>query len=338
MTGTAAEKNPTTKMLTASSTGGFGALPLFAAVALAALMAAGLLMLGKTKPAEAAFPGVNGLIAFTSNRITTANPTGDFEIYTMDPSNPSGTLTQLTDNTADDAFPAFSPNGQKIAFVSGRNGNYQIYTMDADGLNQTNNSNNAAIDADPAWSSDSQKIVFVSIRGSNSDSEIYTMDTNPATNDATQLTDNTARDEYPAWSPNGRKIAFASDRDGDFEIYTMKPNGSKQTRLTRNHAVDIAPNWSPGGKKIAFESDRNGFSDIFVMRAEGTRQRNLTKGAAFSGLDRAPAFSPEGTQIAFMSTRDGGDAEIYMMDADGTDQIRLTNYPGIDNFPDWQPT
>jgi Tol biopolymer transport system component len=324
---------------TSSSTASFRTLSLFAPLALAALVAAGLLMLVvAAKPVRAAFPGVNGLIAFTSNRITTANPTGDFEIYTMDPSNPSGTVTQLTDNTAEDSFPAFSPNGQKIAFVSARNGNYQIYTMDADGLNQTNISNNAATDADPAWSADSQKIVFVSIRGSNSDSEIYTMDTNPATNDATQLTDNTAEDRNPAWSPNGQKIAFASNRDGDYEIFKMNPNGSKQTRLTRNSADDLYPDWSPGGKKIAFESNRNGFSDVFVMRAEGTRQRNLTKSAANAELDRSPAFSPEGTQIAFMSTRDGGDAEIYMMDADGTDQIRLTNYPGIDNFPDWQPT
>jgi Tol biopolymer transport system component len=319
-------------MATSSSTGGLRALTLFVALALAALVAVGLLMVVvAAKPASAAFPGVNSLIAFTSDRVTTANPTGDTEIYTMDPTNPSNTLTQLTDNQTADEFPAWSPDGTQIVFVSGRDGNYEIYTMDANGDNETNVSNDARFDNDPAFSADGQKIVLVR-QDNNADTEIYKMDTDPATNDATRLTKNSANDLQPAWSPNGQKIVFASLRDGDAEIYTMKPNGTDLRRLTKNSTIDDAPDWSPSGKKIAYESFRAGYK-IFTMRADGSRKKNLTNNAA---QDQFPAFAPDGTQIAFSSTRDGNE-EIYEMNPDGSNPTRLTNDSRSDFAPDWQP-
>ena len=264
-----------------NTTDRFRALWLIAAVALAAGV---LLVLGEIKPAEAAFPGTNGLIVFTSNRITTANPTGDAEIYTIDPTNPSSSLTQLTDNTAADFDPAWSPNGTQIAFRSERDG----------------------------------------------DSDIYKMDTDPTTNDATRLTKDGASD-YPDWSPNGKKIAFETVRDGDYEIFKMNPNGTNQTRLTRNLDADHLPNWSPNGKKIAFRSFRDGDSEVYTMRADGSKKRNLTKNAA---LDSAPAFSPDGQKIAFHSDRDGS-VEVFTMDADGSNQTNISSGPSRN--PDWQP-
>src|SRR5215210_226152 len=108
--------------MTTSDTDRFGALSL-----LGFALAAGVLMLAAAvtaKPAEAAFPGANGKIAFTSDRVTLANPTGDREIFTM---NPNGTgVTQLTDNTEPDYSPAFSADGTRIAFVSQRDVNAEI--------------------------------------------------------------------------------------------------------------------------------------------------------------------------------------------------------------------
>src|SRR5215210_7077263 len=113
-------------------------------VALAAIL---LLALVRTKPAEAAFPGKNGKIALMSDRTTGAgvdNPTGDLEIFTI---NLDGTgLTQLTFNTADDGLVEWARSGKKIVFVSYRDDDAEVYTMNADGSNQLNRSQNAAVD------------------------------------------------------------------------------------------------------------------------------------------------------------------------------------------------
>jgi TolB protein len=97
-----------------------------------------------------------------------------------------------------------------------------------------------------------------------------------------QLTTNDGPfDGFPDWSPDGRHIAFSTDRDENFEIYTMRANGSDQTRLTFNEAFDFGSVWSPDGGKIAFSTDRDGDFEIYTMRADGSRQVNRTQHPAF---------------------------------------------------------
>ena len=139
----------------------------------------------------------------------------------------------------DMAFTTLAP--PKIAFVSDRDGNDEIYVMDADGSNLTRLTNNPAIDDSPAWSPDGTKIAFVSYRDGNE--EIYIVDADGSSQ--TRLTDNSASDCFPSWSPDGTKIAFSSDRDGNDEIYVVDADGSSQTRLTDNSADDDQPEWSP---------------------------------------------------------------------------------------------
>src|SRR5215203_6440561 len=118
---------------------------------LMALVMAATLLLRIAGPAEAAFPGQNGKIVFASNRATLiTNPTGDSEIYTM---NPDGSgLKQLTFNKSKDMQPTFSPNGRRIVFEGDRDGNNEIYTMKADGSQQTRLTTNNAYDGDPVFS------------------------------------------------------------------------------------------------------------------------------------------------------------------------------------------
>jgi hypothetical protein len=231
-------------------------------------------------------------------------------------------------NSRTEEGPAFSPDGSKIAFVSSRNGNFEIYVMNADGSGQTRLTNNPANDIDPSFSPDGSKIAFVSRRDGNF--EIYVM--NADGSGQTRLTNNPGFDSAPSFSPDGSKIAFLSNRDGNLEIYVMNADGSGQTRLTNNTVNDEEPAFSPDGSKIAFLSNRDGNFEIYVMNADGSNQINLTNNTAD---DLNPAFSPDGSKIAFASYRDGGDLEVYVMNADGSGQTRLTNNPGFDHEPSW---
>jgi dipeptidyl aminopeptidase/acylaminoacyl peptidase len=138
------------------------------------------------------------------------------------------------------------------------------------------------------------------------------------------------------------KVAFASNRDGDDEIFVMNSDGSGQQQLTANTATDTRPDWSPDGTKIVFESDRDGNTELYVMNADGTGQTRLTTNTA---NDNQPVWSPDGTKIAFTSDRaigagDGngnGGYELYVMNADGTNVVRLTYQEGTDSRPEWSP-
>ncbi len=268
---------------------------------------------------------LSGKIAFSSNR------DGNYEIYVMN-ADGSG-QTNLTNNSAYDNRPAWSPDGTKIAFTRNSNGFDEIYVMKADGSEQINLTNNpTANDYRPTWSPDGTKIAFVSDRDSATGDEIYVMNANGS--GQTRLTNNPAVDDWPAWSPNGSKIAFTSDRDGNDEVYIMNTDGSGQTNLTNSPSSDdYRPAWSPDSTKLIFTSTRDGNGEIYIMNTNGSGQTNLTD---CSGWDYLPAWSPDGTRIVFTSFRDGNE-EIYIMNADGSAQARLTNTGFSNLHPAWQP-
>ena len=224
---------------------------------------------------------------------------------------------------------AQSPDGL-IVFVSERDGNDEIYAMNADGSNQTRLTNNSAADQNPSLSADGRRIAFVSRRDGNA--EIYTM--NADGSGVARITNNSALDWAPSWSPDVRRIAFMSQRDGIEELYTMNADGSGVVRLTDNYIGDWDPSWSPDGRRIAFTSDRHGNYDLYTMNADGSGVARLTN---VSAADAHSAWSPDGRRIAFNSTRDGGNDEIYTMNADGSGLARLTNNSVASWSPSWSP-
>jgi TolB protein len=153
------------------------------------------------RTASATFPGINGKIAFTSNR------DGNFEIYVMN-SDGSGE-TRLTIGAASEDSPAWSPDGNKIAFVSDRDGNREIYVMNADGSGEKRLTNNPAVDDSPAWSPDGTKIAYNSNRDGNT--EIYVMNAADGSGQTrmTHATNPANTFYYPSWSPDGTKITFS---------------------------------------------------------------------------------------------------------------------------------
>ena len=317
-------------------------------VTTAAILAACLLALvGTTKPAGATFPGVNGKIAFSRDRGRQGD--GDAEIYTIKAD--GSHLMRLTNNSVDDTQPDWSPDGTKIAFVSGVNkgNNLEIYTMNADGTEQTRLTNDPHGDRVPVWSPDGTKIAFASVRGNAFEvEEIYVM--NADGTEPTNISNLTVGvglpielDSEPSWSPDGTQIAYrcyvlnGEDVGQSHEVCVMNAyDGSARTRLTFNpvgtYATYSNPDWSPDGTKIAYDKNDDIFSHIEVMNADGTNQTALT-----TMYSRSPSWSPDGTKIVFAREKEG-DFDIYTIDADGTDVAQITANPEVkDMDPDWQP-
>ncbi len=159
---------------------------------------------------------------------------------------------------------------QLIAFASERDGNYEIYVMNADGSEQIRLTNDPATDVSPAWSPDGRRLAFPSER--NGSYGIYVMNADGSRQ--TRLTN--YRDYSPAWSPDGRRIAFLSQRDNNQDIYAMNADGSGQVRLTNDPGEDVDPAWSADGNRIAFVSHRDANFEIYVMNVDGSGKSRLT--------------------------------------------------------------
>ena len=292
-----------------------------------------LLLLALMVAWDSTAQGFESRIVFASNR------DGDWDIYSMDANGDN--LLQLTNDPANDEDPGCSPDGRRIVFRSERNVTPDLYVMDDDGNNVVRLTQDNFLEAHPSWTPDGTKFAFASFRFHVGNVEIYMMDADG--NNLINLTKHKWWDVKPSWSPDGGKIAFVSFRDGGFNtphhIFVMNADGTERRNLTADtHLKDNwGPTWSPDGRKIAFSSRRlfrNGHRrDIFVITADGKELEQLTDGPRSSW---SPVYSPDGTKIAYVSRR-GGDPNIYLMDANGKNAVKLTKTPpGIDNdHPSW---
>jgi Tol biopolymer transport system component len=276
-------------------------------------------------PTPTPTPAASNRIAFSGDR---GAATG---VYIM---NGDGTgQTRLTHKATYNFGAVWSPDGTKIAFNSYRDGQSEIYVMNADGSNQTRLTTSGIGSYQPAWSPDGTKIAF---RGydSQANSDIYVMNAD-GTGLANLSNDPTGCSYTPSWSPDGTQIMFMIEDNYTSRIYVMDADGTNQTQLT--NSIEYSAVWSPDGTKIAFVSERDGAAEIYVMDADGTNQTNLTNThsivSPYTPYNDAPVWSPDGTRLAFSSDRDG-QTEIYAMDDDGANLLRLTNSTGSDE-PRW---
>ena len=153
--------------------------------------------------------------------------------------NPDGVNEFRATETPDNS-PVWSPDSRRLAFLSTRDGNPEIYVMELENPDQqTRITESDAAEYHVSWSPNGKRLLFVSERDGNP--EIYLSESDGT--EQTRLTRNTARDELPVWSPDGKRIAFVSYLDGDAEIFVMDAEGRDQTRLTNNDAKDTDPSW-----------------------------------------------------------------------------------------------
>jgi Tol biopolymer transport system component len=247
--------------------------------------------------------------------------------------------TQVVRRSA--ALSPVSTLGTQIAFVSTRYfGIPDVWVMNPDGGGLANLTETVDFSGgiDPDFSPDGTKITFTGLDRVDIDDEIYVMNADGSLRQ--MLTSNRAADFTPRWSPDGSKIAFSTTRDGQTEVYVMNRDGTNPTNISNNARLDVDPSWSPDGLRIIFTSSRDSNSgrwlDMFVINADGVGPAtNLT---FFSELLRHThgRWSPDGSKIVFTGWIDNND-EIFVMDANGQSQTRLTFNPASDREPAWSP-
>jgi len=255
----------------------------------------------------------------------------NFEIYVMNADGSS--LIQLTNNSAFDGSPNFSPDLSKFVFCSNRSGQMQIYTYDFDAFLRgeeptitplTDAGNNYY----PTWAPDNSAITFVSDR--DGAFKIYKMNIDGSNQ---ELFVDLEGSWFPVWSPDSSKLVFSSTIEGTKEIFIMDSNGGNITRLTNNNLNDQFAYWSPDGQNIVFcRSNATTHFDIYVMDLQGENEERLV---SHWGLDEFPIWSPDGTKIIFRSSITGSD-QVTVMNSDGTNIVAITDLPGMSMPRDWR--
>ena len=249
-------------------------------------------------------------------------------------------LIRSAPTSLDVQTPAWSPDGRKLAFVSRRDGNSEIYVINADGSGQENLTQHPARDSHPSWSPDGRKLAFVSRRDGNS--EIYVMSADGS--GLRNVTRAPSNDLDPAWSPDGGAIAFVKMIQGkcapsgpgtpcgnNYEtfLYVVNGDGSGLRRLTTHPAHLFNHSWSADGKTIRYGR--------YLVQADGSGQTELPENVPFGG-----AWSPDGKRFAFAhvdsSPGNGTDANagLWVVDADGRNRRRVVRY-AVGSNPAWSP-
>lgn len=274
-------------------------------------------------PVKYFLSALSGKIVFQSDR------DGDWEIYAM---NADGSnLVQLTQNSSADEYPVWSPDGTQIAFKSDRGGNFDIYLMNADGTEQRAVTQDPANDEDPAWSPDGQWLAFHSERESNI--EIFLI--KPDGTGLKRFTRTLGKNALPAWSPDGQYIAYTGNRYLGWNVYVTDLEQTHDQRITDGHGA-CRPDWSPDGSKIAYVSEENSEkSNIWIMNPDGSERWNLTRDTL--NYNYYPAWSPDGEYLVYAKSpeKEQSNWDLYIITADGHQQVQLTDHAAQEKFPDW---
>lgn len=210
-------------------------------------------------------------------------------------------LTRLTNGPWDDINPAFSPDGQTVAFASNRSGYWDIYLLDLNSGGITRLTDTLEYEGAPSWSPDNKWLVYESYTNENLEIEIQSV--NPA-EDSILLTNDPAADFSPAWSPDGRKIVFVSNRGGEDEIWLAdldKVEDQRFQNISQNpSSADTHPAWSPDGKSLVWVGEQDGMRNLFLQELQTPGDATATPIPLVLknlGSGDWPVWSPDGETI-----------------------------------------
>jgi eukaryotic-like serine/threonine-protein kinase len=284
--------------------------------------------------------GGNGKIAFVTTR------EGLPQIYTMNADGSQQERLFLVQGGA--CQPRWSPDGARLAYISPCRGrqtqdnayaNASIFIYDLNSGETTSLSNERGGDFDPFWSPDGQHLVFSSLRDSqpqNPYSQVYKI--NLATLETIRLTqtDQTQPARQPAWSPDGTTILYNLRRFGLWQVWSMDTDGKSPAQLARSgaNADDFQPAWMPDSLAIYFSQAAEQNAPARLMRLVLGEETAAHLPTAYPIRD--VSISPDGNWLAAEGT-DGANIDIYLLDLLGNIALRLTNDPGTDFDPHWQP-
>lgn len=260
----------------------------------------------------------------------------------------------------------------KLAFVGNGTGHKEIYRSDYDGHNLKQATDYKTITLSPRFSPSGDKMIYTSFRDSRTMLFMHDL----VSGSITKISDREGLNIAAAWSPSGRELALTLTISGNPDIYLIDINGKIRKRLTSNWGIDVSPSFSPDGKKMAFVSNRSGSPQIYVLDVTTNQVERLTfegnynTSPAWSSLDRIaftsskdgrfnictispdgsglqrvtqegnnedPCWSPDGRYLAFSSDREGGSYQIFMANANGHNQNRITFLKGNQVSPSWGP-
>ena len=318
-----------------------------------------LVLLGVSNPTSAELQ-----ICFWSDR-----EDGTHSLFAM---NRDGTAPfNLTKELGFRRKPQLSPDGTRVVFesVGPVTSRGEIFVMNADGSNRVNVTNGAGSDRQPRWSPDGSQILWHGWPPDRRPPEVFVADAdgsnrrslgrgiwphwspdgsmigftvtglpeiasimNADGSGRRKVTDHVINTRFLSWSPDGSTVAFSNHHlNNDVQVYVVNVDGTDLVSLTEALMIvdSLSPDWSPDGTRIAFAA----MLDIFVVNVDGTRLVNITEQHP-PGRSLYPAWSPDGAEIVFQTDRDGN-REIYVMDADGSNPVNLTNHPADDGAPSW---
>ena len=253
-------------------------------------------------------------------------------------------VTSLSCSRGQDIDPAWSPDGTRIAFASDRDGQWDVWVMDADGSDQVRLTDDPAHDAHPAWSPDGTRIAFESGRDTaKNTADLWVMSADGSGQE--RLLKMPGNEQYPDWSPDGKLIAFSHfGGAGSPGIWTVRADGTK-AGLLAGGALH-SPRWSPDGRWIALDGEPGGCKfDVYVMAADGRRMRQLTDSPRCGDYDKHPSWSPDGKTLVFSSqgrATERNHVELYTVPFAGGEPTLIVPYRVEKLYsgphdPDWSP-
>lgn len=224
--------------------------------------------------------------------------------------------------------PAWSPDGNRLAYVSFETGTPAVYAQDINTGRREIISYAKGLNNAPAWSPDGRKLALVLSKDGNP--EIYVLEL--ASKQLRRLTNNYAIDTEPVWMPDGSAIIFTSDRGGGPQIYRVAVGSGETVRLTFEGKYNARATLAPNGKYLAFvHGTGNQFNIATIELANGNMQV-LTS----SMLDESPSFAPNGSMIIF-ATKDRDKGFLAAVSVDGRVRQRLILQEGQAREPAWSP-